>query len=71
MYIVARTNKHSADYVRSDVEKMNSLLTPDMKVEGIRYVLATGSIESLNKKTGDRTKKKDKQSATDESTTGS
>jgi hypothetical protein len=50
---------------------MNSLLTPDMKVEGIRYVLATGSIESLNKKTGDRTKKKDKQSATDESTTGS
>ena len=62
MYIVARTNKHSEDYVRGDVEKMNNMLTPEMKAEGIRYVFALGTIDSINKKTGERTRKKDKQS---------
>ena len=62
MYIVARTNKHSEDYVRGDVEKMNNMLTPEMKGEGIRYVFALGTIESINKRTGERTRKKDKQS---------
>jgi hypothetical protein len=62
MYIVARTNKHSEEYVRGDVDRMNSMLTPEMKSDGIRYVFALGTIESMNKKTGDRSRKKDKQS---------
>ena len=53
-YVVARTNKHTEDYVRSDVEKMNSLLTPEMKAEGIRYVFALGTVDSMTRKTGDR-----------------
>ncbi|MEP0825111.1 MAG: hypothetical protein HRF40_06470 [Nitrososphaera sp.] len=60
MYVVARTNKHEESYVRSDVDKMNSMLSPEMKAEGIRYVFALGTVESMNKKTGDRTRKKDK-----------
>jgi hypothetical protein len=62
MYIVARTNKHSEEYVRDDVEKMNNMLTPEMRGEGIRYVFALGTIESITKRTGDRTRKKDKNS---------
>lgn len=57
-YVVARTNKHSEDYVRDDVEKMNSLLTPEMKAEGIRYVFAFGTVDSIAKKTGDRRRAK-------------
>jgi hypothetical protein len=60
MYIVARTNKHSEDYVRGDVEKMNNMLTPEMKGEGVRYIFALGTIESMTKRTGERTRKKDK-----------
>jgi hypothetical protein len=57
-YVVARTNKHSEDYVKTDVEKMNALLSPEMQAEGIRYVFALGTVDSMNKKTGDRVKKK-------------
>lgn len=57
-YVVARTNKHSEDYVKADVEKMNSLLTPEMKAEGIRYVFALGTVDSIAKKTGDRRRAK-------------
>jgi hypothetical protein len=60
MYIVARTNKHTEDYVRGDVDKMNNMLTPEMKGDGIKYIFALGTIESINKKTGDRGRKKDK-----------
>jgi hypothetical protein len=60
LYVVARTNKHSEDYVRSDVEKMNNMLSPGMKEEGIRYMFALGTVESVAKKAGDRTRKKDK-----------
>ena len=63
MYIVARTNKHSADYVRADVDRMNNMLTPEMKSDGIRYAFALGTIESMNKKTGERSRKKDKQTS--------
>lgn len=63
MYIVARTNKHSEDYVKGDVEKMNNMLTPEMKGEGIRYLFAPGTIESMTKKTGEHTRKKDRQSS--------
>lgn len=58
-YVVARTNKHCEDYVRADVERMNSLLSPEMRNEGIRYVFALGTIDSINKKTGERSKKKE------------
>lgn len=67
MYIVARTNKHSEEYVKGDVDRMNSMLTPEMKSDGIRYAFALGTIESMNKRTGERSRKKDRQS---ESTSG-
>jgi hypothetical protein len=57
LYVVARTNKHAEDYVKSDVEKMNGMLTPEMKSEGIRYVFALGTVESMGKKAGDKRKK--------------
>lgn len=60
LYVVARTNKHTEDYVKSDVEEMNNMLTPEMKSEGIRYVFALGTVDSMTKKAGDRTRKKDK-----------
>lgn len=63
-YVVARTNKHSEDYVRADVERMNSLLSPEMKNEGTRYVFALGTIDSINKKTGERLKKKEQKAET-------
>ncbi len=60
-YVVARTNKHLEDYVRADVEKMNALLTPEMKAEGIRYVFALGTVDSMNKKAGKKKKKQGEQ----------
>ena len=65
-YVVARTNKHSEDYVRSDVEKMNGMLSPGMRAEGIRYVFALGTVDSMSKKAGDRGKKKEKQGVLEE-----
>ena len=61
LYVVARTNKHAEDFVKRDVDRMNGMLTPEMKSEGVRYVFALGTVESMSKKTGDRTRKKDKQ----------
>ncbi len=66
LYVVARTSKHSEDYVKGDVEKMNDMLSPGMKEEGIRYVFALGTVESLIKNAGYRTRKKDKQGVLDE-----
>lgn len=57
-YVVARTNKHSIDYVKNDVERMNSLLTPEIKAEGIKYVFALGTVDSMTKKTGERKRSK-------------
>jgi hypothetical protein len=66
MYVVARTNKHPEDYVKGDVEKRNGMLSPEMRAEGIRYVLAPGTVDSMNKKTGERTsRKKGKQEEND------
>ena len=56
-YVVARTNKHSEDYVKKDVEKMNVLLSPEMKAVGIRYAFALGTVDSIVKKTGEKKKK--------------
>lgn len=58
MYVVAITNKHPEDYVKGDVEKMNGMLSPEMRAEGIWYVLALGTVDSMNKKTGKRTSRK-------------
>ncbi|HEX2557283.1 MAG TPA: hypothetical protein VHK86_03085 [Nitrososphaera sp.] len=58
---MARTNKHSEDYVKNDVEKMNNMLSPEMKAEGTRYVFALGTVDSMAKKAGERTRKKGKQ----------
>jgi hypothetical protein len=60
LYVVARTNKHAEDNVKGDVDKMNGMLTPEMKSEGIRYVFTFGTVDSMAKKAGDRAKKKDK-----------
>lgn len=60
-YVVARTNKHPESYVRADVDKMNSLLSPEMKAQGIRYVFAFGTVEGMGKKTGEAKKKKQQQ----------
>ncbi|MGI0025769.1 MAG: hypothetical protein ACREA4_11595 [Nitrososphaera sp.] len=60
MYVVARTNEYSAEHVKGDADRMNDMLTPDMKGERIRYAFARGTIESMNK-TGERPRKKDKQ----------
>jgi hypothetical protein len=59
LYVVARTNKHHEDYVKSDVERMNEMLSPQIKSEGIRYMFALGTVDGMSKKTGDRTRKKD------------
>lgn len=61
MYLVARTNKYSAEHVKVDVDMMNDMLTPEMKAEGIRYTFALGTIESMNRKTGERSRKKESQ----------
>jgi hypothetical protein len=58
LYVVARTNKHPEDHVRGDVEKMNNMLTPGMRSEGIRYVFALGTVVSMTKKAGDCTRKR-------------
>ena len=58
LYVVARTNKHAEDYVKGDVDKMNGMLTPELKSEGIRYVFLLGTADSMAKKVGDRTKRK-------------
>jgi hypothetical protein len=48
-YIVAKTNKYSEENVRKDVEKMNAMLTDEMRARGVKYVFAIGSITDVNK----------------------
>jgi hypothetical protein len=42
-YIVARTNKYTEGKIRKDVERMNAMLSDELKAQGIRYVFAVGS----------------------------
>lgn len=42
-YIVARTNKYAEEKIRKDVERMNAMLSDELKAQGIRYVFAVGS----------------------------
>ena len=41
-YIVARTNKYTEEKIRKDVERMNAMLSDELKAQGIRYVFAVG-----------------------------
>ena len=58
-YVVARTNKNSEEQVRKDVEKMNAMLSNEMKAQGIKYVFATGSMSDLIKQRGKKSKKEE------------
>jgi hypothetical protein len=42
-YIVARTNKYAEEKIRKDVERMNAMLSDELKAQGVRYVFAVGS----------------------------
>jgi hypothetical protein len=59
-YVVARTNKHSEEKVRSDIEKMNNMLSDEFKSQGISYSFAIGTMadymKNLSKRQKDRTK---------------
>lgn len=61
-YVVARTNKNSEEHVRKDVEKMNAMLSNEMKAQGIKYVFATGSMSELIKQRGKKSKKEEQSS---------
>ena len=51
-YVVARTNKNSEEHVRKDVEKMNAMLSNEMKAQGIKYVFATGYMSDIIRQHG-------------------
>ena len=58
-YVVARTNKNNEEQVRKDVEKMNAMLSNEMKAQGIKYVFATGSMSDMIKQRGKKSKKEE------------
>jgi hypothetical protein len=55
---VARTNKHTEEQVRKDTERMNAMLSDEIKGQGIRYIFAIGSIACTTTK--QRSKKDNK-----------
>jgi hypothetical protein len=61
-YVVARTNKNSEEQVRRDVEKMNAMLSNEMKAQGIKYVFATGSMSDMIKQRGKKSRKEEQSS---------
>ncbi|MGB8035040.1 MAG: hypothetical protein WCF03_14595 [Nitrososphaeraceae archaeon] len=61
-YVVARTNKNSEEHVRKDVEKMNAMLSNEMKAQGIKYVFAIGSMSDIIKQRGKKSKKEEQSS---------
>jgi hypothetical protein len=61
-YVVARTNKNSEEHVRKDVEKMNAMLSNEMKAQGIKYVFATGSMSDIVRQRGKKSKKEEQSS---------
>jgi hypothetical protein len=58
-YIVARTNKYAEEKIRKDVERMNAMLSDELKSQGIRYVFAIGSstAEMIRDKAGKKERK--------------
>jgi hypothetical protein len=61
-YVVARTNKNGEEQVRRDVEKMNAMLSNEMKTRGIKYVFATGSMSDMIKQRGKKSRKEEQSS---------
>ena len=57
-YVVAKTNNHKEEYVKKDVEKMNSILSDKLKAQGVKYVFAIGSMTDI---INQRTKKSKKE----------
>jgi hypothetical protein len=57
-YVVARTNKYAEEKIRKDVERMNAMLSNELKAQGIRYVFAIGS--STAEMTRDKANKKER-----------
>jgi hypothetical protein len=50
-YVVATTNKHTEEYVRRDVERLNAILSNEIRSQGTRYVLSAGLTQKgANKK---------------------
>jgi hypothetical protein len=50
-YVVATTTKHTEECVRRDVERFNAIMSNEIRSQGIRYILSTGSTQkSANKK---------------------
>jgi hypothetical protein len=58
-YIVARTNKYAEEKIRKDVERMNAMLSDELKSQGVRYVFAIGSstAEMIRDKAGKKERK--------------
>jgi hypothetical protein len=59
-YVVARTNKHSEDKVKSDVAKMNNMLSEEFKSQGINYTFAIGTMADYMKNASKRQKERSK-----------
>lgn len=57
-YVVARTNKHSEEKVRSDVQKMNDMLSEEFRSQGINYVFAVGTMADYMKNAGKKEKER-------------
>jgi hypothetical protein len=60
-YVVARTNKNTEEHVRKDVEKMNAMLSDEVKGQGTRYVFAIGSMSNMLKQRAKKNKKREQQ----------
>lgn len=59
-YVVARTNKHSEEKVRNDVDKMNNMLSEEFKSQGINYTFAVGTMADYMKNASKRQKERGK-----------
>jgi hypothetical protein len=59
-YVVARTNKHSEEKVRDDVNKMNNMLSEEFKSQGINYTFAVGTMADYMKNASKRQKERGK-----------
>ena len=58
-YIVANTDKYSEEKVRKDITQMNEMMSESLKLRGIKYVFAIGSLANLSK--GNNKKRKTRQ----------
>jgi 3-methyladenine DNA glycosylase AlkD len=57
-YVVARTNKHTEEKVKTDVEKMNNMLSEEFKSQGINYTFALGTMADYMKNLSKRQKER-------------